>query len=394
MGIFLKSNSFPVVGQVANLLPIVNRPAAAVDDHRSQSPKRLSTPRRAARPDAAAPLSQRVNIVSWLLGILRTRSRTRTPDRACMMPISTSGASPWPSSYAPVESIKWISSTSRRRSRIWEKVSIASSTAAPRFSSFIYLRRGTSPANTHAPGTRRSGISESRSVACFATIPVCGEPLPELRRACTTTRWTKHRTRAICPRTVSRHRVPFHRGRSLARSSVRAGDDALKPQNLEWFLDEIFAALEQGAVLLTATRRLARVSRFEFTSRQRDRGRSVWKSPLILPLDAYVRRLWDNWLALGSEGWDGVLLTARQEAVVWEQIIRDSPEGASLLQIDATARRAMDAWSLIHEWRLPLDGRYAATEDCAAFLSWTQTFERVRARNRSEERRVGKECRS
>jgi ATP-dependent helicase/nuclease subunit B len=143
----------------------------------------------------------------------------------------------------------------------------------------------------------------------------------------------------------------------------------------------MFAALEQGAVLLTATRRLARVSRFEFTSWQRDRGRSVWKSPLILPLDAYVRRLWDNWLALGSGEWDGVLLTARQEALVWEQIIRDSPEGASLLQIDATARRAMDAWSLIHDWRLPLDGRYAATEDCAAFLSWTQTFERLRARN-------------
>jgi ATP-dependent helicase/nuclease subunit B len=141
-------------------------------------------------------------------------------------------------------------------------------------------------------------------------------------------------------------------------------------------LEEIFAALERGAALLTATRRLARVSRIEFTAWQRDHGRTVWKSPLILPLDAYVRRLWDNWLAQGPENWEGVLLSARQEALLWEQIIRESPEGASLLQIDATARRAMDAWRLIHNWRLPLDGRYAATEDCEAFFGWARTFER------------------
>ncbi|HWW87583.1 MAG TPA: hypothetical protein VNZ26_28485, partial [Vicinamibacterales bacterium] len=147
-------------------------------------------------------------------------------------------------------------------------------------------------------------------------------------------------------------------------------------------MGEIFAALEQGAVLLTATRRLARVSRIEFTSWQRDRGRSFWKSPQILPLDAYIRRLWDNWLALGTHGFDDVLLTARQEALVWEQIIRESPEGESLLQIDATARRAMDAWRLIHAWRLPLDDRYKSTEDCEAFLGWARTFERRCARGK------------
>src|SRR5258708_5334351 len=84
--------------------------------------------------------------------------------------------------------------------------------------------------------------------------------------------------------------------------------------NLKWCLGEIFAALERGAVLLTATRRLARVFRIEFTSWQRDHGRTVWKSPLILPLDAYVRRLWDNWLAQGPTDWGSVLLSARQGA--------------------------------------------------------------------------------
>ena len=145
-------------------------------------------------------------------------------------------------------------------------------------------------------------------------------------------------------------------------------------------MDEIFTALERGAIHLTATRRLARATRSDFTAWQRDQGRSVWKSPRILPLDAYVRALFADWLGAGDQAWTGMLLTARQESLVWQQIIGDSPEGASLLQIDATARRAMDAWRLIHESRLPLDGRYSATEDCEAFLGWARTFERRCAR--------------
>jgi probable DNA repair protein len=139
-------------------------------------------------------------------------------------------------------------------------------------------------------------------------------------------------------------------------------------------LEAIFASLECGAVLVTATRRLARVFRQDYAAWQRDRGRSVWKSPLILPLDAYVRRLWSEWLARATE--DVLLLSSDQEALVWARIISDSPEGASLLQIDATARRAMEAWSLMQAYRLPLDSRFQATEDCAAFASWAHEFER------------------
>lgn len=124
---------------------------------------------------------------------------------------------------------------------------------------------------------------------------------------------------------------------------------------------------------MTSTRRLARVMRQDFTSWQRDRGRSVWKSPNILPLDAFIASLWNESLAAPPD--DSVLLTRDQEALVWQQIIRDSPEGESLLQIEATARRAMEAWELIHTYRLPVDGRYQTTADCEAFLGWARVFE-------------------
>ena len=145
-------------------------------------------------------------------------------------------------------------------------------------------------------------------------------------------------------------------------------------------MHDVFPSLENGAVLLTATRRLARLFRQEFISWQRDRGHTFWKSPLILPLDAYVYRLWNQFIAETLP--DLTLLTGDQEAIVWQQIIRDSPEGASLLQVEATARRAMEAWKLIHSYRLPIDSRYQVTEDCEAFLGWSREFERRCAKRR------------
>ena len=144
--------------------------------------------------------------------------------------------------------------------------------------------------------------------------------------------------------------------------------------SLEWCLQEIFASLDRGAVLVTATRRLARVFREDYASWQRDRGRSLWNTPRILPFEAYVRQLWADWVT--ESGDELVLLTPEQERLVWAQIIRDSPHGDGLLQIDATARRAAQAWGLIQAYRLPLDERFQVTEDCSAFLGWAREFER------------------
>ena len=50
-----------------------------------------------------------------------------------------------------------------------------------------------------------------------------------------------------------------------------------------------------------------------------------------------------------------------QEQMLWEQIIRESPAGASLLQIPETARQAMETWRLMVEYRLPVDGSFEAS---------------------------------
>ena len=133
-----------------------------------------------------------------------------------------------------------------------------------------------------------------------------------------------------------------------------------------------FRAIESGATVITASRRLARVLTQQFHARQREQGRSVWNTPDILPLDAFLRRSWSNHVWRGEPC--GTLLDPLQEQVVWEQVIRESPAGDSLLRLPETAQHAMDAWQLMQAYRLPLDGRFEASDDWAAFAAWSRAF--------------------
>ena len=152
-----------------------------------------------------------------------------------------------------------------------------------------------------------------------------------------------------------------------------------------------FRAIESGATLITASRRLARVLTAEFHAFERVQGRLVWNTPDILPLGAFLARAWTNWVRRASVGTfpAGTLLDALQEQVVWEQAIRESPAGDSLLRLPETAQRAMEAWQLVQAYRLPLDGRFEASDDWEAFAAWARAFrKRCTARNWVEAARL------
>ncbi|HEV2446637.1 MAG TPA: hypothetical protein VGS58_11965, partial [Candidatus Sulfopaludibacter sp.] len=80
--------------------------------------------------------------------------------------------------------------------------------------------------------------------------------------------------------------------------------------------EEVFRVLETGATLLTANRRLARSFARDFHAWQARQGRSVWRSPDILPLDAFLLRAWNKWR--GGGDLPLTLLNPLQEQVVWE----------------------------------------------------------------------------
>ena len=126
-------------------------------------------------------------------------------------------------------------------------------------------------------------------------------------------------------------------------------------------------------MIVSATARLARQLQHEYGARQLAEGRTAWTTPAILPWKAFVRRLWE-------EQSDTPMLTPVQEQALWQSIIEASPESAQLIQPEAAARLATQAWELVYEWQIPLAGRkhagaWQVTPETSAFYGWAQQFE-------------------
>jgi len=138
--------------------------------------------------------------------------------------------------------------------------------------------------------------------------------------------------------------------------------------------EDTFLEVEAGAAIITSSGRLARALTHSFHSHQKEMGRAVWNTPDILPLGAFLSRIWREWVLRGTQPDCPALLSPLQEQMVWEQVIRQSPEGGSLLQIPETAKHASGAWELIRAYWLKVDAQFEASEDWAAFAAWSREF--------------------
>ena len=137
-------------------------------------------------------------------------------------------------------------------------------------------------------------------------------------------------------------------------------------------LNAVQAAL-RDATVITSTVRLSRELTWQVNQVHRQRGEASWSAPNILPYDAFLHKLWRDWL-LRADSAIPLLLNPHQERSLFEQsIAQDSPDGP--LQIAATAHAARHAWRLAHAWFLPLSHpQFAATDDCEAFSRWWRTY--------------------
>jgi ATP-dependent helicase/nuclease subunit B len=129
-----------------------------------------------------------------------------------------------------------------------------------------------------------------------------------------------------------------------------------------------------GLTVVTPNRRLAQALMAEFDAFQLGRGLTVWEAPDILPIGAFVERLWEDALYSDIGGAVPLLLSAAQEQHLWEEILADS----GLLSIPSAAAQCRDAWRLRHAWCIPDAG---GGEDAAAFHAWSAQYE---ARTRGE----------
>lgn len=137
------------------------------------------------------------------------------------------------------------------------------------------------------------------------------------------------------------------------------------------------SALEEGALLLTGTNRLARELRKEYNLLKTAGETQVWASPAISSLGNWLRNLWQDELSF-KEGNHAVLLSHSHEEAVWELVIRNWCEqtGTTLMQFSAAASGARTAYALLHDWHLPMPELDThPTDDVRAFIAWTGAFE-------------------
>ena len=129
-----------------------------------------------------------------------------------------------------------------------------------------------------------------------------------------------------------------------------------------------------GITVVTPNTRLAQSLARDFASSQAASGLEAWETADILPLESWLRRLWQE--AVHSEASLPLLLSPAQEQAAWEEAIRASRYAKELFALGHTVTQCRDAWHLAHAWRIPLDARRIPNEDGRAFLEWASHYEK------------------
>jgi len=139
--------------------------------------------------------------------------------------------------------------------------------------------------------------------------------------------------------------------------------------------EHIRLQLRSQVTVLTPNRRLSATLLRHYNQYQQSLGQLSWPSPSIVPLTRWLEQLWQE-ASFAQLGPIRRKLTATQEQLLWDEILKASPATERLLQIEAAAETAKSAWGILKQWRVPLDHpALATTEDSHVFLQWATRFQ-------------------
>jgi ATP-dependent helicase/nuclease subunit B len=136
------------------------------------------------------------------------------------------------------------------------------------------------------------------------------------------------------------------------------------------FSGDILQAVQQGALVLTVNKRLAKHLRQQYDERLLAGGRDAWRSPDIFAFDGWMNRI------AVQLGLDGRLLDQGQELRLWETVLEEdlARSGNLLMRPADAARQALRAHRLLEEYGaafLPEEGG----EDHRVFLRWREQWQ-------------------
>ena len=141
-------------------------------------------------------------------------------------------------------------------------------------------------------------------------------------------------------------------------------------------------AIDQGATVVTATRRLSRELKHHHGKAMMESGCQAWETPDILPWDAWLRRCGDM---IPEEA--PLVLSDSQLQLVWQDIVerdvaRYDGSDLPLWNIEATAAAAIGSLRIMGEWDLCRnDLTRSRHPDHDAYRRWLSDFERCCKRN-------------
>lgn len=134
--------------------------------------------------------------------------------------------------------------------------------------------------------------------------------------------------------------------------------------------------LAQDGVIITASARAARHLLGVNQAEKLRAGKSAWRSPKILSLDAWLEEAWQTLVINGAE--DRLLLSSLAAEQIWLAVLRDDGAAAQVLTERGLAQAVSEAWRLLWSYGDMRSLRAAGGfGDALAFAGWAERFFRL-----------------
>ena len=136
----------------------------------------------------------------------------------------------------------------------------------------------------------------------------------------------------------------------------------------------LFQFIDSDTTLLTPNRRLAATLHKFFHQYQLNNQQNAWFTPDILPLSAWLRRLWDQVICQSHKTMP-VLLNDAQSALAWEKVIIANAGEETIFALTDTAELIQTAWGLLNQWQVSLsEDDFSGTEEYQRAFRCIQLF--------------------
>lgn len=135
-------------------------------------------------------------------------------------------------------------------------------------------------------------------------------------------------------------------------------------------------SITERTTILTPHARLSRLLILQYANRQKNLGKTIWTTPNILPLQAWLQKLW-------VQSWPRhFILSSLQSRKLWEKIIKSDKNlpNLNLLHLKGTASQASAAFALLKEYGITTEpDSFKGTTEFEAFHRWMCEYEQVLA---------------